>query len=202
MKSQTIVQKVNKFGLFLIPNKETQDFVNSWKARIEKIDPEASYLSHPVHSTLFLFNSKNQNVKPIIKSLELTEIEIKLKNWLVFKNDSATKGKDTLVIEIEKTKELMDLQLFIANKLNSFSSGEIKYDNKWTGDFKKSHQNYGYPFIGNHWIPHLTIASLNKNNGDIINIAKNTPILLAKNSRCNITLFKINNDMHECIHRW
>ena len=58
----------------------------------------------------------------------------------------------------------MKLQILIADAL-----APIKKNNNLSNDFKndsllyRSNKNYGFPYVGDHWIPHFTVASLTSN---------------------------------------
>lgn len=190
------------YGIFLVPDNKTKKFINIWKDKVNDIDSEAFYLSHPVHSTLFLFKSAKENINSIIKSIDYVKRDFNLKDWFVFENDIAANGNDTLVIKIEKTSDLSDLQLSIVKKVSPYKIGKISYQNRWTGAFLKSYNKCGYPFVGDHWVPHLTIASINKNKKHLINAAKKAPISINKKCEFKLALFKINNDEHNCLHIW
>jgi hypothetical protein len=77
------------------------------------------------------------------------------------------------------------------------------YKNIWEGKYKESYDRYGFPFVGSHWIPHLTIASVKKEGKKLINEIKTTTIKLnQKESGGNLALFKIIGDSHQLIHTW
>ena len=200
MKSISINKETSKFGFFLIPDKKTKDFIISWKDKVKSLEPDATYISHPVHSTVFLFNSEDYKIKEIIKLFEFKNIKIGLIDWFVFENDLATKEKNTLVIKIEKTKKLIELQRLIVNQLEKFIIGKVDYINNWSGIFKISYEKYGYPFVGNHWVPHITIASLTDKN--ILNLALATKIPFEKKINFKLALYKIKGEIHQCIHEW
>ena len=64
-------------------------------------------------------------------------------------------------MKIKPKSEIYDLQLKIAKILRPLvTSNQIPdyiYDNSV---LKESFVSYGFPFVGSHWIPHFTIASL------------------------------------------
>ena len=79
----------------------------------------------------------------------------------VFWNDKATGGGHTLFCKFEPNKILYELQKKLAETLKPFITDnpvpQFVNDNTL---LKKSFDRYGFPFIGFHWIPHMTIASL------------------------------------------
>ena len=49
-----------KYGYFWVPGNEFEEFVLSWKQKVEAVEPDAVYLHHPIHATLFLFYGEKQ----------------------------------------------------------------------------------------------------------------------------------------------
>ena len=162
----------NTYCILWEPPENIQNFVFSKKNKVRTIAPNSSYLNHLVHSTLYVFNSAKDSSEIIekinnsIKNIQIFNINIY--NWKVFYNDLITKS-DTLVLEIEINKKLLNIQNKIVKSLNSIRSNNIYYNNTWEGEYLKSYNNWGFPFVGNHWIPHITIASLSNQNKFINN---------------------------------
>ena len=67
---------------------------------------------------------------------------------------------------------------------------------------RTSFKKYGYPFVGSHWIPHLTIASLrtNQNHSLITEFMEWKPnyVMQIKEVSC----WHVENDDHRCIERY
>ena len=62
---------------------------------------------------------------------------------------------------------------------------------------------YGFPFVGSHWIPHLSIASVKGSGKKIINEFKSfTNNLNHKVNEGHLALYKITGDKHQLIHTW
>ena len=193
---------INKYGIFWIPNEPTQKLVTKYKNKIEKIEKTAPYLNHLTHSTIFLFNGFEKNEKNIFEMInkEISQLNIDIEDWYVFKNDEITQG-DTLVLKIKKTKELLNFQKKIATKLLDLKEKNILYPNEWKGVYKKSYNKFGFPFVGSHWVPHITIASIQKNK-HILNTIINEPFKINKQDLGHIGLYKVTDYAHICIYKW
>ena len=191
-----------KYGVFWIPNKELNQYVESWKHKIRKIEPDAIYLNHPVHSTIFLFYAFEQDQSDIISTINIGKIFFLLNGWNIFENDLITKG-DTISLKFKPSKKVLEFQLNIANSLLRFVRKPILYQNTWTGDYQESYNRYGFPFVGSHWVPHLTIASVKNNGKSLIKEVESTKInvnqILCEG---HLALFRISGQTHKCIHRW
>ena len=76
-----------------------------------------------------------------------------------------------------------------------------KTNTDFEGLLKKSYIQYGYPFVGEHWIPHITIGSLDIEKKKLTEFSEemiNFPITIKIN---NLGLFKIEADSHSLIKR-
>jgi hypothetical protein len=186
-----------KYGYFWIPGNEFQEFVLSWKKKAQIIEPDAIYLHHPVHATLFLFYGEKQKEVEYTSLIQKEAPIFKSFDWLVFENDAVT-GGDTLTIGLEKTMEWEILQLNLAEELKPFILTPIDYPNKWSGPFKRSYQNYGFPFVGKHWLPHVSIASFK--NKSFIQEAIDTPIKINEINCGELALYRIEGETHTRIY--
>ena len=195
-------EPVNKYGIFWIPSEDLQQYVESWKNRIRKVEPDAIFLNHPVHSTIFLFNALEQNQHEIIKNIKNVKFNFLVDSWKIFENDVVTQG-DTLTIGLVPNTFTFDSQRNLADSLLNIIREPIFYNNKWEGKYKESYERYGFPFVGSHWIPHLTIASVKKEGKKLIDEIKTTTINLnQKEFAGRVALFKIIGDSHQLIHTW
>jgi broad specificity phosphatase PhoE/2'-5' RNA ligase len=196
--SEPIVQ----YGVFWIPSNELCEYVESLKNRLRNIEPDAMYLNHPVHSTIFLFNANEQDQSEIILSIKRTNFNCQVETWKIFNNDLITHG-DTLTLGLKPTSLLLQLQSEIAETLLKFVKKPVNYTNLWDGKLKESYERYGFPFVGSHWIPHLTIASVKKEGKKFIDKIKLTPSKLhGKEFAGSLVLYKISENDHQIIHSW
>ena len=186
-----------KYGYFWVPGNEFQELVLSWKKKAELVEPDATYLYHPVHATLFLFYGEKQKEIEYTSLIKKDAPIFKSAEWLVFENDAVT-GGDTLTIGLEKTLDWELLQLNFAETIKPFIIKPIEYPNEWSGPFKIAHQNYGFPFVGKHWLPHVSIASFK--NKSFIQEAVDTPIKINEINCGELALFRIEGETHTRIY--
>lgn len=193
---------VNKYGLFWIPNEELKQYVESWKNRFRKVEPNAIFLNHPVHSTILLFNAHEQDQSEIILSIKNAKINFLVDSWKIFENDLAT-GGDTLSVGLVPNSMAFEFQQDLSESLLRFVKTPIIYNNIWEGKYKESYDRYGFPFVGSHWIPHLTVASVKNEGKKLIDEIKTTKINLNQiESSGSLALFKILDDGHQLIYTW
>ena len=193
---------VTKYGIFWIPNEELNQYVESWKNRFRKIEPDAFFLNHPVHSTIFLFNADERDQSQIISKIKNAKIDFLVDSWKIFYNDLVT-GCDTLSVGLIPNSLAFQFQQDLSESLLDFIKTPLFYNNIWEGKYKESYDRYGFPFVGSHWIPHLTIASVKKEGKKLIDEIKTTPINLnLKESGGSLALFKILGDRHQLIQTW
>ena len=193
---------VTKYGIFWIPNEELNQYVESWKNRFRKIEPDAFFLNHPVHSTIFLFNAHEQDQSKIISRIKNVKIDFLVNSWKIFYTDLVS-GGDTLSVGLVPNSLAFEFQQELAESLLDFIPPPFFYNNIWEGKYKESYARYGFPFVGSHWIPHLTIASVKKEGKNLIEDIKKTTINLnQKESGGHLALFKILGDSHQLIQTW
>ena len=194
--------QVTKFGFFWIPNEELNQYIEFWKNRFREVEPDAFFLNHPVHSTIFIFNAYEQDQSEIISRINNVKINFIVDSWKIFYNDLVT-GGDTLSVGLIPNSSAFQFQKDLSESLLDFIKTPIFYNNIWEGKYKESYDRYGFPFVGSHWIPHLTIASVKKEGKKLIDEIKTTPINLnLKKSGGSLALFKILGDSHQLIQTW
>ncbi|MFM7358561.1 MAG: 2'-5' RNA ligase family protein [Sediminibacterium sp.] len=193
---------IKKYGIFLIPQADVCREISKIKSEVALLDSKAAYLTHPVHSTIFLFNTHVHH-EVLVQYLEdhlieLKQFEVKITGWHVFYNDILTQ-KHTLTIGLVRNQILNNLQVGIADKIIQLPTEPNHYKCQWEGDYEYSYAKWGYPFVGSHWIPHITVASL-ENKSDIAYIQEKHPLEPTALLFSTIALFLIDNDEHRILH--
>lgn len=149
----------------LIPDKGTYEHISGLKAKTKKLIGDQQYLNDPPHITLFVgdYDVKNISFNESDISI-LTDLEFQLKDWLIFKEDPVT-GKTSLNISLTEKNQLL-LRNFQESLIKNFLKHNSKKiierykDANLTKEQSDNLKKYGYPFIGEGWIPHLSIASI------------------------------------------
>ena len=144
-------------------NRITNKILNQKKIVKKKFGNQI-YLNHPVHLTLFTLNIKKINeLKKIYinnKNKVTKPLQVSLIKPGIFYNDPLT-GGHTFFHYIKKNKRISEIQLRhlkkINNKLFVYRKNKNLFKNKV---LKKNYEKYGFPFTGNIWIPHTTVASI------------------------------------------
>lgn len=190
-------------GIFIEPNYLLKKYIINWKKKFGKLNHKFKYVKHPPHLTILTINLENRKyeIQKIINNIKILKLEkfiIQASSKKIFFNDIIT-GGDTIVIDVKKNKNLLNMQKNIADKLiflNKPSHKEKYFSNIHNLNYKK----YGYPYIGKIWSPHFTICSLNKNfkNKELVNDFMNEKILF--NFKLNkISIWEIKKDDHKKI---
>jgi len=162
------------FGIFIEPTGSLADGIRALKAEVERQLPGQKFCSHPPHSTLVY--GKYQEPKMWRDQLAaglvaLSPFRIETTEFGFFYDDALAGGGHTVVFKALPVPEVFALQKACGDVLKH-----------WRGDtepprgglldrepFRSSFAEYGFPFVGPHWIPHFTIASLK--------VAKDAPLL-------------------------
>jgi hypothetical protein len=150
-------------AVFLLPKGDFALELVRWKERVKNELFYQPYTAHPPHMTLINMEARNEkegiaavsafsgSVKPFQISVNRTD---------VFWDDTATEGH-TLFFGIEKNDALHTLQESLAEVLLSVKVN-VPLPNYLTGSkqLRESYDKYGFPFVGDHWIPHFSVSSL------------------------------------------
>ncbi len=189
-------------GIFICPDGSLKSKILSWKEKIQKELIEQPYTKHPAHLTIInsKINKENIAISKIRKYLRDTKsFNLDVKKNDVFWNDIIT-GGHTIYFSIERTKQLQNIQNNLAVIMSKYKSEnkipKIFHPNKLLSN---SYKIYGFPFVGDHWIPHFTISSLKiKKSHKIIK-----EFLSNKNNSSfrvdKISIWRINKDKHQML---
>ena len=149
-------------GIFIEPDGELQEFILSCKERMKKLDPHAIYLTHPPHLTLVHTNAPYTDTLQSKLEGQIRKdgpFVIQVKQFHVFENDPLAENMNTLTLRVEQNELLFQLQMIVASAIRqSLSAAFVKRDFP-TVEMNNSYKLYGFPFVGDHWIPHFTIGS-------------------------------------------
>ena len=94
----------------------------------------------------------------------------------------------------EYKDELSKLQEILMATFKEFAIKKI--DNNLDKEFNKNKIEFGYPYVRDLWVPHITIGSLDIDENQIFNQIKKTEIEFRVISFKNISLYKIDGDKH------
>lgn len=191
---------MNKIGAFIMFDKLIEKKIKNIKKLLKSNLGDQEYLDHPIHCTLFTLNVENWlNIKKKLQNFKFNYLKCETSKFNIFENDPITGGR-TLHIEICKNKELTNLQNNIINLIKDERVLDINfYKNLKTNYLKQKYIQYGYPFFGKMWIPHITIAScdIDKNN-NFLNNYKNKRIHLSQDIKY-IDFYLLDEGGHEKI---
>ena len=150
-------------AIFIEPQGELKTSLLTWKKKVEEELPGQPYCSHPPHCTLIHANVKGEDLvgERICQAQpRLFPFQVQVSGTDVFWNDTAT-GGHTLYLKISPSSELLDAQLRLAEVIRpAVLPKKVPVFVENNQNLKNSYEKYGFPFVGSHWIPHFSIASL------------------------------------------
>jgi 2'-5' RNA ligase len=128
------------------------------------------YLNDPPHVTLYLalFSSRRKVIDLATELVEnLTPPEVTISGWHVFERDQLT-GNQTLVFQfspvcIAQLQAVQQSALRCLGPERDRRATEARYASRLEALSpveQRSIQEFGFPFTGKQWHPHLTIASI------------------------------------------
>lgn len=151
-------------AIFVEPTGSILHSVVESKALVSSVFPGCPYLHHPPHSTILFgnFQQSNELLQRVASAASLVApFHIKVDGWHVFPNDMLAGGGDTVVLKVPLLPALSGLQLSLAEALSSFLLPAVSvHPLSGVEPFASSLNKYGFPFVGPHWMPHFSIASL------------------------------------------
>lgn len=157
---------MTKYALFLEPDRALSHYIDQIKKKVENFLPLQPYCNHPPHCTLIFtcLRAPELAIKELKALFALqTPIIASVNRPLCFYDDVCT-GGHTMTLAIEEENGLMHaLQSKLATALRAYVDfSKIPAPSGFLNrkPFKESYEKYGFPFVGGHWIPHFTIASL------------------------------------------
>lgn len=188
-------------GVFLLPRGNLSSYIYKLKKEIISRKIKHSYADHPPHMTLLNIKISNfekamELITPEIKKIQKFNISVDKKS--VFENDIFTGGQ-TSYLGIKKNDYLFSIQKKLADLLKEFKKNQ-QFSNIYINNkkYKNSFQRYGFPFVGNHWIPHFTIASIKDKNFTSRNISENLNLKFEFQVKC-LSLWEIEDNYHRQI---
>ena len=155
-----------RHAIFIEPVGQLREHIEYWKDKIERAMPGMPYGSHPPHVTLFVapLLENGHQIDVLREKLDkVSPFVIDVGEPLVFYDDALAGGGHTLVLRIGANPQLSALQCEVAEGLS------VLVDRRRLGPlsegldvepFRESQRRYGFPFVGEHWIPHFSIASV------------------------------------------
>jgi hypothetical protein len=193
-----------KIGIFYIPNNKFQKEIILLKSFFNKIVEKQKYLDHMVHSSIYVCELEEKYLDIVIKRFvdlkkNNSNFSLEITNWIIFENDPLT-NLNTLALKINYSDELKMLQTNIVSALSKYSLKNKNFNLE--KNYLKSYKQYGFPFVGNQWIPHITIGSLDINRKEILAMCEKRISFPRRLTLDNLGIFKIDEDDHTLIQKF
>lgn len=151
-----------KYAVFIEPEGSLLERVVSCKERVAARLGNQPYNAHPPHCTLWVGALASLEYESLEQACRrVTPFDLATDGMVVFWNDAATDGGHTVAFRVVAPAALWSLQMDISQALSRFLPAVVEPP-AWCSQpvLLESIRQYGYPFVGNHWIPHFSIASL------------------------------------------
>jgi 2'-5' RNA ligase len=202
---------MNEYYIALNPEKKLTDLINEQKSMVRTMIGEQTYLSHPPHFTLFHFTLRDpEKFYPGLEKIarNTNSFPINLRNFYIFHNYSFTNGNIITYSVLNKDlNSLRKIQQMVINEVNPFNMrGIYLKENESYRKMSKAEKNnindYGFPFVGDSWIPHITIALINSDKfSEVFEKIKEKPVF-GKFLIDSINLYKVGEKTSELIKKF
>lgn len=152
------------------PSPEFSRVIETYKRQVRDLVGDQQYLSEPPHMTAYLALFENEQIAGEASqqlATQLDPFEIDITGWHVFDADPMTQRR-TLVVDFTQASQayLRMLQTQIAEALAGTYNTEATLRRyaaameHFSEAQRRAVQTVGFPFIGDDWHPHFTIASI------------------------------------------
>lgn len=190
-----------KTAIFIEPQGSLRAALVERKQLLEQAMPGQAYTNHPPHSTL-LFGDYGppaiwtEKLRYAVRSV--TPFPVSTDGWQQFPNDVQAAGGQTIAYRVRLSPELIRLQLMVAEAIAPFRKPDSSPHP--LGDrepFATSLKQFGFAFVGAHWIPHFTIGSpqLAANDPLLLQLMAGSPV--HEFSMKSISIWQVANDHHD-----
>lgn len=190
-----------KYAVFIEPVASLAAYISSLKAEVTQWKPKQKYCDHPPHSTLIFgdYTDSEKWIEELKDAVKCKPFALQVKKWMVFPNDPQANGGQTVTLAIEHSSELSSLQMNCARVLKKYKLSDSEVS-QMPLPMATSFREYGFPFVGSHWLPHFSIASLSA--------AIDDPFLLSITTRQvsfemivgSISVWSVQEDEHQKLH--
>ncbi len=193
-----------RHAVVIEPEGEIREAVLAWKARVAGEWPSAVYLHHPPHCTLWVGDLANDDVaEPVLEAVSrLPEFRLSARSPHVFLDDALARGGQTCAFAVALTGDLVRLQHAVSEAVRRdrrpVSDDELPASLR-REPFLGSWRDYGFPFVGAHWIPHFTVAALPvpRDHRAIVEFLATTASWQMTVSR--VSWWRVVGERHECV---
>jgi len=191
-------------AIFVEPTGSLREILIECKTLIERQRPGEPLCSHPPHCTLLHghYGESSAWLSRLAETISKhASFEIATTGWQVFANDPLTGGGQTLALHAKASASLYELQFAVADVLASFVFPTGERNPLSTREpYATSLRRYGYPYVGAHWIPHFTVASLMVCEDDPWFVALTSAPASHRFLVESISVWNVDGDRHERLH--
>lgn len=146
----------------LEPEKKLFEKIKYLKEEVIALVGDQTYLQDPPHLTIYLgdINLPQEDIVKKFQDRKIRPLSILIEGKQIFGEDPVT-GKKTFTYAVRQTPELIGLQTSIYTSVKNHLSKKLlnRYKNLSNETLVKNSVDYGYPFFGEVWNPHISIAS-------------------------------------------
>ncbi|HYT69633.1 MAG TPA: hypothetical protein VEL51_24655 [Vicinamibacterales bacterium] len=157
---------LTRHAVLIEPDGALRELVLAWKSRAAARWPSSAYVAHPPHSTVWAGEVADAvGAEEAVRAVAAALPEFCTTRHVphVFYNDAFAAGGHTCAFAAGLTDDLARLQFAVCDAIrpHAIRKADSQLPVALRRDpFLRSWRQYGFPFVGSHWIPHLTIASV------------------------------------------
>lgn len=162
------MEEVLESFLALKPERKIFDFISDHKNRCKEVVGPQTFLEDKPHLTLYVACLDTED--SLFSAINCLNLDIShniyFDGWEVFESDPVTMGV-TVVLKvssksISSLRNAQDHLVDIAKRYRNIDTPPRYHSGKYNEVMKSNLEKTGYPFVGEVWKPHLTVASFTK----------------------------------------
>jgi hypothetical protein len=152
--------------LLIEPDGALRELVLAWKSRTAARCPSSAYVGHPPHITVWAGDVADAaRTEEALRAIAAALQEFCTARHVphVFYDDGLAGWGHTCAFASGLTDDLARLQFAVCDAIrpDAIRKADAQLPVALRREpFLRSWRQYGFPFVGSHWIPHVTIASL------------------------------------------
>lgn len=162
----------------LEPDEAYRQWVWSCKRRVRELAGSQLYLDHPPHVTLYVsvFAPQVDLRDPVARIAErIATPQAVMDHWHVFQADQLT-GNHTLVCDVPAAaraafRRIQTQVVGVAAPLRELALSRARYEGsreRLSPDEQANIERFGFPFVGEIWHAHVTIASIRREDWPLV----------------------------------
>lgn len=152
-----------KLAILLTLDSKSNKKIVFWKKKFKKVYSKLLFVDDVPHLTLIVtqVKFKKKSILELRKKIEQSNInfELNILKTDTFNDDLINNGK-TFFFKIKKNDKIKKIQIQVAKSIKKNFQLIKQKNTQFRSLEKQNFINYGFPYVGRNWIPHISICNV------------------------------------------